>query len=157
MLRPRDERGRDAVSEREQILRLMNAYCYRIDAGDLEGFAALFEHGTWRVLGDPRGGDTGAEAVRRTLANVILYDGRPRTKHVMSNVEIDVDPAGERASAQSYIVVFQSVPPDFPLQAIFAGHYRDRFAKSGGAWHFLERTISPDLVGDLSRHRADMA
>jgi hypothetical protein len=53
--------------------------------------------------------------------------------------------------------VFQAVPPDFPLQAIFAGHYQDRFEKTAGAWHFVERKISPDLVGDLRRHRADMA
>lgn len=143
--------------ERDEILRLMNAYCYRIDAGDLPGFAALFERGTWRVLGDPHGGDSGAAAVLSTLRHVILYDGRPLTKHVMSNVEIDIEPSGLAARAQCYIVVFQAVPPDFPLQPIFAGHYRDRFEKAGGAWRFAERNISPDLVGDLSRHRADMA
>jgi hypothetical protein len=143
--------------DHDSILGLMNAYCYRIDAGDLEGFAALFERGTWCVLGDPRGGDSGPAAVLATLRNVILYDGRPLTKHVMSNVQIEVDPVGSRATAQCYIVVFQAVPPDFPLQPIFAGHYHDRFEKAAGRWWFVERRISPDLVGDLSRHRADMA
>ena len=143
--------------DRDEILKLMQAYCYRIDAGDLEGFAALFAHGTWEVLGDPRGGDTGSEAVLGTLANVILYDGKPLTKHFMSNVAIEIDDSGDTASAECYIVVFQAVPPDFPLQPIFAGHYRDRFEKSRGAWRFARRSISPDLLGDLSRHRADMA
>ena len=143
--------------DRDAILRLMNAYCFSIDAGDLEGFARLFERGTWRVIGDPHGGDSGSAAVLRTLRNVILYDGKPLTKHVMSNVEIDVDPSGRRATAQCYVVVFQAVPPDFPLQPIFAGHYHDAFEKIGGTWSFMERQISPDLVGDLSRHRADMA
>jgi len=143
--------------DRDEILRLMQAYCYRVDAGDLAGFAALFAHGTWEVIGDPRGGDTGTEAVLRTLGNVILYDGKPLTKHFMSNVDIDIADSGDAASAQCYIVVFQAVPPDFPLQAIFAGHYRDHFEKSGGAWRFVRRSISPDLLGDLSRHRADMA
>lgn len=141
---------------REAILTLMNEYCYSIDAGDLEGFAALFEHGTWRVLGDPRGGDSGSEAVLRTLQNVILYDGKPRTKHMMSNVQIEVDEVINCATAQCYITVFQQVPPDFPLQPIFAGHYHDVLERVDGLWRFITRDISPDLLGDLSRHRSDM-
>lgn len=142
---------------REAITRLMNEYCYRIDAGDLEGFAALFEHGSFGILGDPAGPDVGKAAVLETLQNVILYDGKPRTKHVMSNVQIDVDGSGNEASAQCYITVFQAVPRDFPMQPIFGGHYRDRFVKGADGWQFAQREISPDLVGDLSRHRADMA
>jgi hypothetical protein len=141
---------------REAILSLMNEYCYRIDAGDLEAFAALFEHGTWRVLGDPSGRDSGSEAVLRTLQNVILYDGKPRTKHMMSNVQIEVDEVNNCATAQCYITVLQAVPPDFPLQAIFAGHYYDVFERVNGQWRFITRDISPDLLGDLSRHRSDM-
>lgn len=144
-------------TEREAILRLMNEYCYRIDAGDKEGFARLFEQGTFLLRGDPSGGDTGAEAVLKMLENVILYDGKTLTKHVMSNVRIDIDPSGEKAAAQSYITVFQAVPPEFPLQAIFIGHYYDTFEKIGTEWHFARREISPDLLGDLSFHRSDMA
>jgi hypothetical protein len=43
------------------------------------------------------------------------------------------------------------------MQPIFGGHYRDRFVKGADGWQFAQREISPDLVGDLSRHRADMA
>jgi hypothetical protein len=145
------------IEARDAIYGLMNEYCLRIDAGDLEGFARLFEHGTWQVLGDPGGGDTGTAAVLTTLQNVILYDGKPRTRHMMTNVQIDVNRADSQATAQCYITVFQSVPPDFPLQAIFSGHYHDEFERVAGAWRFTRRDISPDLVGDLSRHRADMA
>ena len=138
-----------------KILTLMNEYCYRIDQGDLQGFADLFSQGTWRVQGDPSGGDTGSAAVMETLKNIILYDGKPNTKHVMSNVQIDVDASGETATAQCYITVNQAVPPDFPLQPIFIGHYYDTFSCVDGAWHFTFRDISPDLPGDLSHHRAD--
>lgn len=140
-----------------EILSLMNEYCYRIDAGNIEGFAELFEHGTWHVMGDPKGGDTGSEEIIKTLQCVILYDGKPNTKHVMSNVQIDIDKSEVRATAQCYITVFQAVTPDFPLQAIFSGHYHDTFEKVNGVWRFLLREISPDLIGDLSRHRADMS
>jgi len=141
---------------KEAILRLMNEYCYRVDRGDLEGFAALFEHGSFGIIGDPDGPDVGSEAVLKTLQNVILYEGKPQTKHVMSNVQIDLDESGTRASAQCYIFVFQALP-EFPLQAIFGGHYHDRFEKAASGWRFVSRDISPDLLGDLSHHRADMA
>jgi len=142
---------------REAILHLMNEYCYRIDAGDKEGFANLFDQGTFVLQGDPGGGDTGTAAVLKMLENVILYDGKTHTKHVMSNVQIDIDESGEKATAQSYVTVFQAVPPDFPLQAIFIGHYYDSFEKVASAWCFTRREISPDLLGDLSFHRSDMA
>jgi hypothetical protein len=139
------------------ILRLMNEYTYLIDTGDLEGFASLFEHASFHVLGDPNGPISGKVEVRGLLQNVTMYDGIPHTKHVMTNVQIDVDESGSTASAQSYVTVFQALAPDFPLQAIFIGHYHDVFTKAAEVWRFQSRIISPDLIGDLSRHRADMA
>jgi hypothetical protein len=53
------------------------------------------------------------------------------------------------------VTVLQGVAPAFPLQPIFAGFYTDRFERTNGDWHFVERRIRPDLVGDLSRHPAD--
>ena len=143
--------------DKAAILRLMNEYCYRIDACDKQGFAELFEHGTFVLKGDPDGGLSGAEAMMTMLQNVTEYDGKTLAKHIMSNIQIDVDPSGNTASAQCYITVMQGVPPDFPLQAIFIGHYFDSFEKVDGNWRFVKREISPDLIGDLSHHRADMA
>lgn len=142
---------------KESILRLMNEYCYLIDAGDIEGFAGLFEYGSFHVLGDPEGPRVGKEAVLAMLQNVTMYDGKPQTQHVMSNVQIDLDESGTGATARCYILVFQALPPDFPMQPIFGGHYRDRFEMSDSGWRFVSRAISPELIGDLSRHRADMA
>jgi hypothetical protein len=141
----------------QAIRRLMNEYCYSIDRGDLDGFADLFANGSFEVIGDPAGPAVGAGAVRRVLDNVTLYDGKTHTKHVLSNVLIDVSEDGETAVAESYITLYQGLPPDFPLQAIFIGHYHDCFERVSGDWQFASRRISPDLIGDLSRHRADMA
>ena len=138
------------------ILKLMNEYTYLIDSGDTEGFAALFEHSSFHVIGDPGGVHNGKEEVLGLLVNVTMYDGIPHCKHVLTNVQIDVDDSGNSATAQSYITVFQAVPPDFPLQAIFMGHYHDVFEQVDGVWRFRSRKISPDLIGDLSHHRADM-
>jgi hypothetical protein len=141
---------------KEAIQRLMNEYCYSIDQGNLDGFASLFEHGSFGVMGDPNGPSVGKAGVLEFLQNVILYDGKPHTKHLMSNVQIDVAEDGAKATAQSYLVVFQALP-DFPMQAIFGGHYHDRFECREGRWCFVSREISADLLGDLSRHRSDLA
>ena len=74
------------------------------------------------------------------------------TKHTMTNVQIDIDEASKKAKAQSYLTVMQAVPPDFPLQPIFSGHYHDTFEQVDGIWRFTIREISPDLIGDLSFH-----
>ena len=139
------------MDDRDAILALMGEYCDSIDRGDLAGCAALFTDGAWGIEGDLA---QGRDAVKAVLDNVTLYDGRPMTRHLMSNVRIAVD--GNEASAQSCITVMQGLE-DFPLQAIFIGSYYDTFERRGGQWIFRERKIVPDLVGDLSRHRSDMA
>jgi hypothetical protein len=152
--------GRDAAIEahaakraEQCILELMAEYCDSIDRGDLDGCAALFRGGRWGITGQLAEGEA---AVRALLANVTLYDGVPRTRHLMSNVLIELAADGNHASARSCIMVMQAVPPDFPLQAIFVGSYRDTFVREGEQWRFCERVIVPDLIGDLSRHRSDM-
>jgi hypothetical protein len=87
---------------------------------------------------------------------VILYDGVPGTKHVISNLTVEVDEPGTTARARSYFTVLQT-RPDFPLQPIIAGRYHDHFERVDGVWRFADRQIIPDLVGDLSRHmRSDV-
>lgn len=142
--------------DRDAILALMCEYCDSIDRGDLDGCARLFSRGAWGIEGNLA---EGSDAVRAVLDAVTLYDGLPLTRHLMSNVQIAVD--GDAARASSCITVMQAVPGKFPLQAIFVGSYSDRFLRGDSrddrVWHFIERVIHPDLVGDLSFHRADMA
>jgi hypothetical protein len=81
----------------------------------------------------------------------VYEDGTPRTKHVTTNVHLEVDEESGTAQARSYVTVLQSLP-DLPLQTILAGRYRDRFERLGGRWRFVERRFTADLVGDLSKH-----
>ena len=146
----------EPAEARHAINRLMNAYCYLIDAGDIEGFSRLFAHGSWGVAGEPGGPAVGTEAVMARLTNVILYDGVPRTKHVMSNLTNELD-SDTRARASCYITVMQAVPPELPLQPIFIGRYDDELACVDGDWRFISREIQPDLIGEMRFHRRDMA
>ena len=129
----------------------MYRYAELIDAGDLDGLAALFEHATWGA-GTRTERLQGTEQVRRGYGGVILYeDGTPRTKHVITNLVIDLDESATHAAARSYFTVFQATD-GLALQPIIAGRYEDRFDKVDGTWRFSERIIHPDLHGDLSKH-----
>lgn len=127
---------------------LIASYAELVDAGDFAGVGALFAAGAFAGSG---GTIRGAAAVERMLReSVIVYDdGTPRTKHVTTNIALEV--SGAVASGRAYFTVLQAVP-GFPLQTVAAGRYEDRFAREGGRWHFAERRATVDLVGDVSHH-----
>jgi uncharacterized protein (TIGR02246 family) len=139
----------------EAIRALINEYAELIDLGQLDAVAALFTNGTWSSPGRGRP-LRGADQVRHAYDGVILYDGIPGTKHVISNVTVEVADDRTAATARSYFTVLQG-RPDFPLQPVIAGRYHDQFERVDDAWRFADRQIIPDLIGDLSRHLRDTA
>ena len=151
------------VDDYEAIRALIHEYCYRIDAGDLDGVAQLFAHASLGASTHPHRMRGAAEA-RKNYAGVILYeDGTPHTMHCITNITIRFDEPTAAApesglesglataSSRSYFTVLQS-NHDFALQPIIAGQYSDRFACTDGTWQFAERVIHPDRVGDLRWH-----
>ena len=138
----------DAADE-HAIRALVYEYAYRLDAGDLEGLAAMFEHAGLGAVGIP-GRARGIEGARANYSGVIIHeDGTPRTQHVITNVTISVE--GDGATGRSYFTVLQQLD-DFPLQPIIAGGYHDRYGRIDGRWWFTERVFEPRLYGDLSHH-----
>jgi 3-phenylpropionate/cinnamic acid dioxygenase small subunit len=138
-------------ADRDAIAALIHRYAELLDAGDLEGVARLFTGATFRSnqRPEPRQGSDAVLAVLRT--SVALYDGSPCTKHVTTNLVIDVDPSEGTGSARSYFTVLQA-RPELPLQVIIAGRYHDRFARLDGTWRFTDRMVHVDLAGDLRFH-----
>lgn len=138
-------------SARDAITALIHRYAESLDRGDFAAVAALFDKGTYGAAAGPR--LAGREAVERALRELVrVYDdGTPRTAHVTTNVIVDVDDGGRRATARSYFTVFQKVT-GVPLQAIISGRYHDSFVLDGDGWRFDERVIHMDLVGDMSHH-----
>ena len=139
------------MSDKEQILSLLNRYSFTVDSGDLEGFVALFEKGEWYVEGTPpnRGSK---EVFDNVVSNVIIYeDGTPRTRHVNANIELSIDEASGTAKGQRYVTVWQQTET-LPLQAIFSGHYHDEFEKENGSWRFSKTVVRNPFVGDTSQH-----
>ncbi|MFI5393939.1 MAG: nuclear transport factor 2 family protein [Candidatus Binatia bacterium] len=139
------------ATDNDAIANLIYTYAERLDAGDFEGVARLFAHATLRNDGFD-GAFRGTEDILQLYRNsAMLYDGKPSTKHVTTNVIIEVDESGKTATARSYYTVLQA-RPELPLQIIIAGRYHDRFARIDGPWCFTDRLIFIDLMGDLRYH-----
>ena len=136
------------MSDVDEITALIHEYAFRLDAGDLDGVAALFEHAE---LGSTRHDRRyrGAAEARTIYDDVIVHDdGTPKTLHQITNVTVRVD--GEQATARCCFTVLQVTGQG--LHPILAGEYHDRFERVRGAWCFSERIFDPRLLGDLSRH-----
>ena len=135
------------------IQTLLVTYAECVDAGRLADAAALFEHASYRVVRDDQPDPVhaqGAAAVEKFFAITRLYsDGTPRTKHVITNVDIRL--AGDTATSRCTVTVFQQTDV-LPLQPIASGHYHDRFERVGGGWRFAERELRNFLYGDRSQH-----
>jgi ketosteroid isomerase-like protein len=137
----------------EAITKLIYTYAERIDLGDFAGVGELFDHATltFEGFGDAVSGREAIEALYgRTTRR--YEDGTPRTKHVMTNLIVDLDDDGETASSRSYFTVLQAVPGQLALQPVIAGRYRHRYQRSESGWRVTAMHIIIDLMGDLSSH-----
>ena len=138
----------------DAITELIYTYAERIDAGDFDGVADLFAHAEISTEGIDQV-SRGREQVLAMYTNWTRRfpdDGTPKTKHVMTNVIVDVDEEAGTAASRSYFTVLQAVPGVLPLQPIVAGRYRDRFERVDDSWRFTSMHIIIDLMGDLSQH-----
>lgn len=131
---------------------LIGLYAERIDAGDFAGVGELFAHATVTSEGVDVS-FTGAEAVRGMFESWVRLheDGTPRTRHVTTNLIVEVDEDAGTATCRSYVTVLQATDA-LPLQPIFAGRYHDRFERVDGAWRFAHRHMITDHTGDLTHH-----
>ena len=133
---------------------LMFRYAECVDTADFDGLSALFAHGQIRSssAADPQQAMSGADVGRFYAAtNRVHADGTLRTRHLATNVRIDIDESQDVASARSYYVVFQATDR-LPFQAIVAGRYEDRFERAAGDWRFTDRLVHVDQIGDMSEH-----
>ena len=133
------------MDSRGQIENLMARYCRTYDEGDLDSYAELFRHGTISGMSDHD------EIVAFHRENVFFYDGKPQTRHVVSNIEIEIDEEAGTADGRSYLTCYQALP-DYPFRPLFVGSYIDKFARIDGEWHFADRQFEMHLLGDISRH-----
>jgi hypothetical protein len=103
------------MNHRGEIENLLYAYQERLDAGDLVGMAALFEHATVGGV-DEDAPMHGSADVLATFKKVLrVYEnGTPRTTHTTLNPIIVVDEEAGTATSRSVYVVYQQTET-FPL------------------------------------------
>src|SRR5690606_13199100 len=135
-----------------EISNLLFRYAEYIDGGALEQAADLFRHARIKVpLSDEPIDAAGLLSTWRRLIRIYPC-GTPRTKHLVTNVILEIDDEAGTARSRSYYTVYQSTD-DFPLQLIAAGRYHDEFQRVDEIWRFSYRDYSLlDMVGDTSAH-----
>ncbi len=146
------------------IEEIMFRYAERLDAGDLEGLAALFARGSIKpAVGEPV---KGAEEVQKLYSTVVkFYDAdenpvpyqrgqcTPRTRHLTTNLIFDFDNAVKAATVRSVFTVYQTLAGRNEIVA--GGRYVDRFVRTLQGWHLDERQIIIENAGDMSGHLND--
>jgi hypothetical protein len=122
--------------------RIVYAYSRALDLGDMSAAADFFaENGSFARPMAPENVIKGRESIRAALAT------RPKTlltKHLATNVMIDVVSRDE-ALGLSYLTMISTTPPgDGPAPyvssgPVYFGEIKDRFVREGGEWKILER------------------
>ena len=132
------------------IQNLIARYAELVDDGDFAAVGMLLADATFT---GGAGSVSGRDAIESMLRDsLIVYDdGTPRTKHLTTNVAIEIDEESGTAVSRSYFTALQALP-NLTLQPIVSGRYQDRFERRDGRWRFVERRVLTDLVGDMSRH-----
>lgn len=138
------------MSDVADISALVHAYAFLLDDGDLDAVAALFEKSTWRS--DSRDDVLyGSTEVRSVYERLRASGGSSRTKHLLTNLSVSVEPGATVASSRCYWSVLRA-DSDKGLTVTLSGQYVDQFEKTAGRWHFADRLIKVDLAADESDH-----
>lgn len=135
------------------IENLLVRYTELVDAGELEAMSQLFHDCTLCSPADEQGVKGSAAVLETFNSSTRIYPdtGTPKTKHVLTNIFIEVDEGERTATSRSQYTVFQGTD-SLPFQPIVAGRYHDCFKRGDSGWQFQQRTIFVDFTGDLSQH-----
>ena len=141
------------MDDYRQIENLIYRYAELIDAGDLAGVAGLFHHAEIisKAHNTTRTGVDDVLQMYQRSCRLHEPSGTPLTKHLTTNVIIEMGACRTEASARSYYTVIQATS-SLPLQPIISGRYADRFRKIDTRWEFACREMIVDLIGDCSAH-----
>jgi 3-phenylpropionate/cinnamic acid dioxygenase small subunit len=140
------------LADEAAVRNLLYRYAECLDDGDVDAFAALFAGARYRTDRNPEGYSGSAEVAAMIRRFVLFYDGRPRTKHIVTDVVVRFDDP-VNARVRSAFTVLQS-HPELGLAPIITGRYADHCRRTDEAsgWRFVERRIHADLVGTLRFH-----
>ena len=122
--------------DKNEIRELLGTYCFRLDAGDMDGMAALFvPDGVWETDFGKGTGRAGIADHGRSLR--VGDKPRPRAVHLCTNIVIDLH--GDTADVLSNWTTVQNSETGPKIGS--AGGYIDKMSKRDGKWYFVHRKI----------------
>jgi SnoaL-like domain len=130
------------------IENLIAMYAELVDHGDFAGLGALLADATFTGGARPV---SGQDAIEKMFGDTLIVydDGTPRTKHITTNVAIEVDEEEGTAASRSYFTAL----PDLALQPIASGRYHDRFEHRDGRWRYLRKPSTLTIQSCTRRPR----
>lgn len=154
-LAPRFSVMEDASESAErQILNLIYAYSWLLDAGQFDAMGELFVDADLAFDGQV-GVSKDAAAVAQSFKDFdkTYEDGTLNTMHMVIDPMIHVDEEAGKATADHYTVVVQGITGEFGPQIISMDKKFDEFTRGeDGIWRFSYRNMVGRAVGDLSHH-----
>ena len=91
----------DKADDRGEIENLLARYCELFDSGDMDGYVGLF---TDAHIANHFSQSNGPEELRAFFErNGLFYDGVPHTRHVITNLHVEVADDGQSAVSYTHL------------------------------------------------------
>lgn len=130
-----------------QVRTALHGYCETFDSADFGSFAGLFDQGRWFMVTEP-----GSQPVIDWInEHVVLYDGRPLTRHEMTNVVVESGKDDHEAQFRCYVAIWQHLPGAAP-KLLTHVRFHGTFVRVEGNWRWREHVMVADWAGDLGTH-----
>jgi 3-phenylpropionate/cinnamic acid dioxygenase small subunit len=142
----------NTADDKVAITELLYRYAELIDAGDFDGVGALLSRATFGGTG-PQGVSGAGNIAKLFAATTRRYPDHgntPRTRHLVLNPIVELQGDGTAASRSTFCVVQDTEA--VPIQPIVVGRYFDTFGCDEGGWHFTERKVEIQMLGNVSDH-----
>jgi 3-phenylpropionate/cinnamic acid dioxygenase small subunit len=140
------------VEDKLAVTELLYRYAELIDAGDFDGVGALLSRATFGGTGPQ--GVSGAENIAKLFAATTRrypdHGNTPRTRHLVLNPIVELPGDGIATSRSTFCVLQDTVA--VPIQPIVVGRYFDTFGRDESGWHFTERKVEIQMIGNVSDH-----
>lgn len=117
------------------VTRVLNAYCYAVDARDVDAAVELFDEDCEFDWGFGRV-SRGREGVRDLLASLSRWDA---TSHHLANVIVNLSGDGA-AHCSSYVYAWHRVASTGAIEQLW-GQYLDVLVQSPAGWRFRSRVL----------------
>jgi 3-phenylpropionate/cinnamic acid dioxygenase small subunit len=128
-----------ALVDRLEIEQVLRAYAWALDAKEFDGLDDVFTPDAFLDYTTAGGIKGDYPEVKAWLANVLPHF--PAYQHLISNVEITIDPGGDTATSRAAFYNPMGHDRADGTRAYFhcGGEYRDRWQRTKDGWRITDR------------------